>query len=168
MSDTPWQEFISLTEQLNFTQVWSGTFPYEPFPIENVIIANAIAGILVMASPWYTPYTHVKVLGVARVYLYCWIDQSDWYEKVSIGDRSPSVLGGGVVTGFEVRSKSEFGSTLEKLGSIGQFITPWPEPVFLWLLAEQETCQQKYDYNAATRERLATLPDWVQSFVNMK
>lgn len=54
---------------------------------------------------------------------------------------------------------------LNKLNNRGEFVSPWVERPFLWLLHYDESKVPGYDYRAITESRVARLPDWVRDFI---
>lgn len=57
---------------------------------------------------------------------------------------------------------------INTLRSNGSFYAQWPKSngIFLWLLHHQDTKEAGYDYNAINAERIAMLPEWVQTMIN--
>ena len=47
----------------------------------------------------------------------------------------------------------------------GEFLAPWVEQPFLWLLHYQDSKTDSYDYQQINRDRIAMLPDWVQNMI---
>jgi hypothetical protein len=52
---------------------------------------------------------------------------------------------------------------LGRMRSLGDFVNPWAERPFLWLLHYMDTKgEDGYDYGAINAERIAMLPEWVR------
>ena len=56
-------------------------------------------------------------------------------------------------------------SRLQQLEETGEFITPWLEAPFLWLLTYMDTKPKGYDHKAITAARIAKLPESVQAAI---
>lgn len=54
---------------------------------------------------------------------------------------------------------------LNKLNNRGEFICPWVERPFMWLLHYEESKVPDYDYKSITERRIERLPDWVREFI---
>ena len=54
---------------------------------------------------------------------------------------------------------------LDRLRKHGDFLAPWIEQPFLWLLHYTDSKTDGYDYKAIARERIAMLPPWVQEMI---
>lgn len=54
---------------------------------------------------------------------------------------------------------------MDRLRAAGEFVSPWPERPFLWLLHYGDTRTEGCDCNAINSERIAILPEWVREFI---
>lgn len=54
---------------------------------------------------------------------------------------------------------------LDALRSAGEFVTPWPQRPFLWLLHYMDTEPDDYDREAINAARIALLPEWVREMI---
>jgi hypothetical protein len=59
---------------------------------------------------------------------------------------------------------------LSKLREHSNFLPIWPtgHNMFLWLLHYQDTKVVGYDYRAINAERIAMLPEWVKTMINVQ
>jgi len=57
---------------------------------------------------------------------------------------------------------------LDKLNNRGEFIKPWQNKPWLWLIHYGETKDKGYDHNAITNGRIKRLPQWVQDFIGSR
>ena len=55
---------------------------------------------------------------------------------------------------------------LNKLRNCGDFVCPWVERPFLWLLNFDEPKVAGYDHETITQSRIDRLPQWVRDFIN--
>lgn len=53
---------------------------------------------------------------------------------------------------------------IDRLTANGEFVSPWIERPFIWLLHYGDT-KQDYDYDAINAERIAMLPSWVREMI---
>lgn len=54
---------------------------------------------------------------------------------------------------------------LDRLRKHGEFLNPWIERPFLWLLHYMDTKRPGYSHDAINAERIALLPAWVQEMI---
>lgn len=54
---------------------------------------------------------------------------------------------------------------LKQLRENGQFLSPWVEQPFLWLLSYSETHVKEYDYKAINARKLSALPAYVRAAI---
>jgi len=54
---------------------------------------------------------------------------------------------------------------IQRLREEGTFLNPWVKRPFLWLLHYMDTKTEGYDYKSITAERIAMLPEYVQSAI---
>lgn len=61
--------------------------------------------------------------------------------------------------------REAFAHTFTRLSEAGEFLSPWEEQPFLWLVTYEEAQEKNYDFKALNDERISRLPEYVRTAI---
>lgn len=155
-----WDEQMGVFADLGFAVVLEDEFTGraydpEPAPAERFVILWHPDGILGKCESYnWTGRNTAVIYYNVRPH-----DRNDFWHATSSGRFHDGVW----VGDHDVREGLRF--KLDRLRSVGEFVSPWIERPFLWLLTYAEPDEIGYDYRAITEGRLSRLPAHVREAV---
>ncbi len=150
--------YLGIIEAAGFEQVLSVPFQHYPDHGDRYFIYARRDGLLLA----FDTFGGEKTVNGGKVY-YSWrpseaARENPWAYTSSGGYR-------GDVWQGDHDCREALIYNLDRLAANGEFVCPWVERPFLWLLNYAEPKVEGYDYHAINRERIAALPPWVREFI---
>ncbi|MBK5958070.1 hypothetical protein CCR97_08045 [Rhodoplanes elegans] len=148
--------YLSILDRLGFEQVLADEWPSSHNGVIETFFVFAHRDGLLLSFDTFRGNT----VNAAKV-SYNWMPKVDDWRNV----RSSGHMNDGVWVGYH-DAREALCHNLMKLRNRGEFVCPWIEQPFLWLLHYDDTKQPNYDYAAITSERISRLPQWVRDFIS--